>query len=141
MSSEKVESLPWYAILMGKIKDVGVLMKFKLSLTVVFSAVMSYLIALKTPTDYNNVLVLFLGGLLTTGAASALNQVIEKDYDKLMNRTANRPIAAGRMSMSTGVLIAGVMSLVGITLLSFFNPLSGFLGMISLIAYALFTHL
>lgn len=136
MSFEKVESVRWYSILIEKIKDVGVLMKFKLSLTVVFSAVMSYLIALKTPTDYSNVLILFLGGLLTAGAASALNQAIEKDYDKLMPRTANRPVAAGRMTMSTAVLIAGIMSLIGIILLSYFNPLTGFLGMISLISYA-----
>ena len=136
MAFEKVASNSWYSIVIDKIKDVGVLMKFKLSLTVVFSAVMAYLIALKTPVDYLNVFVLFLGGLLTAGAASALNQAIEKDYDKLMPRTANRPVAAGRMTMSTAVLIAGIMSLIGIVLLSYFNSLTGFLGMISLISYA-----
>ena len=136
MAFEKAVSVQWYLTFFDKIKDVGVLMKFKLSMTVVFSAVMSYLIALKTPVDYNNLLILFLGGLLTTGSASALNQAIEKDYDKLMPRTANRPVAAGRMSMSSAVLIAGIMSLIGITLLSTFNPLTGFLGMISLISYA-----
>ncbi len=136
MAFEKAVSVQWYSILVDKIKDVGILMKFKLSMTVVFSAVMSYLIALKTPIDFYNVLILFLGGLLTAGSASALNQAIEKDYDKLMPRTANRPVAAGRMSMSSAVLIAGIMSLIGITLLSTFNPLTGFLGMISLISYA-----
>ena len=53
-----------------------------------------------------------------------------------MKRTANRPLAAGRMSVSEGVFAAGWMSLVGIGCLSYFNPLTGFLGMVSLISYA-----
>ena len=136
MAFEKAVPVLWYAVLIDKVKDVGILMKFKLSLTVVFSAIMAYLIALKTPVDINNIIILFTGGLLTSGAASALNQAIEKDYDKLMSRTANRPVAAGRMTMSNAVLVAGIMSLIGISLLSLFNPLTGFLGMISLISYA-----
>jgi heme o synthase len=119
-----------------KVKDIGVLMKFKLSLTVVFSAVMAYMIALNGQIVLSDILVLFLGGLFTSGAAGGLNQVLEKDFDTMMKRTENRPIAAGRMSVSEGVLISGVMSLVGVSLLAYFNPISAFLGMISLISYA-----
>lgn len=122
--------------LSSKIKDYGILMKFKLSLTVVFSAVMAYLIALEGQVNWLNVTVLFLGGFFTTGAANALNQVLEKDYDKLMKRTENRPLATGRMTSSEAILIAGLSSLVGVTLLAAFNPMTGFLGMVSLILYA-----
>jgi protoheme IX farnesyltransferase len=125
-----------FAALTSKIKDYGVLMKFRLSLTVVFSAVMAFLIASDTPMIWSDLWILFFGGLLTTGAANALNQVLEKDYDRLMKRTENRPIVAGRMTSSEAVLAAGLMSLVGISLLAFFNPLTAFLGMVSLILYS-----
>jgi heme o synthase len=118
------------------IRDFGVLMKFKLSLTVVFSAVMAYLIALDSQVVWLDLLLLFLGGMFTSGAASALNQVFERDFDKMMKRTENRPIAAGRMSISNGVLSAGILSLLGVSLLAVFNPLTAFLGMVSLILYA-----
>ena len=52
--------------------------------------------------------LLVLGGFLITGAANALNQVLEKEFDKLMNRTMNRPLASGRMEISEAVLSAGL---------------------------------
>jgi heme o synthase len=119
-----------------KLQDYGILMKFKLSLTVVFSAVMAFLIALDTPVVWTDLLILTLGGCFVTGAASALNQVLERDYDALMKRTENRPLAAGRMTSSEAVLVAGLASLVGISLLALFNPMTAFLGMVSLILYA-----
>jgi heme o synthase len=122
--------------LIEKIRDIGVLMKFKLSLTVVFSAVMAYMIAAETSVSFLELTILFLGGLLTSGAASALNQVLERDFDKLMQRTENRPIAADRMNVSEGVLISGLLSLLGVSLLALFNPITAFLGMVSLILYA-----
>ena len=70
------------------------------------------------------------------GAANALNQVLEKEYDILMDRTKNRPIAAGRMKISTGVLSAGISCIIAIVLLSTFNPLTVLLSMVSLISYA-----
>lgn len=82
------------------------------------------------------VLTLALGGFLVTGAANALNQVLEKDYDRLMKRTADRPLAAGRMKVSEAVLAAGFMCLIGITLLALFNPWTAFLGMAALVSYS-----
>ena len=117
-------------------QDYGILMKFKLSLTVVFSAVMAYLIALEGTINWGYVVALFLGGFFTTGAANALNQVLEKDYDKLMKRTENRPLATGRMTSSEAILVAGLSSLIGVTLLAIFNPMTAFLGMVSLILYS-----
>ena len=125
-----------FSLVIEKTRDYGVLMKFKLSLTVVFSAVMAYMIALQREIVLVDIIVLFFGGLFTSGAASALNQVLEREYDSLMKRTENRPIAAGRMSASEGILVSGLMSLLGVSLLASFNPLTAFLGMISLISYA-----
>ncbi len=117
-----------------KLTDYGLLIKFKLSLTVVFSAVLAYLIL--GGTSWLGGFLLFIGGMLVTGAANALNQVLEKDYDILMERTKNRPVVTGRITTSEAVLAAGLMSLVGITILGMFNPLTAFLGMISLVLYA-----
>ncbi len=116
--------------------DFGLLIKFKLSLMVLFSALISYAIAASGQVNWLGMLLLATGGFMVTGAANALNQVLERDYDRLMPRTANRPVAAGRMSISTAVLWAGLMAAFGVTILTLFNPLTGFLGMLSLISYA-----
>ncbi len=116
--------------------DFGLLVKFRLTLLVLFSAVMSYFIVAGANSNWLAVILVALGGFLVTGAANALNQVLERDFDRQMQRTANRPLATGRMSVSTAVLLAGLMALTGISILSIFNPLSGFLGTLSLISYA-----
>lgn len=118
------------------VTDFGLLVKFKLSVMVLFSAVISYAIAGAGDVSWKGMLFLTIGGFLVTGAANALNQVLERDYDRLMTRTANRPVATGRMSVSTAVLWAGLMALFGVSILMSFNPLTGFIGMISLISYA-----
>ncbi len=118
------------------VTDFGLLVKFKLTLLVLFSAVMSYAIVCEGAVNWGSMLLLALGGFFVTGAANALNQVLERDYDRLMPRTANRPVVTGRMSVSTAVLLAGVMALFGISMLMIFNPLTGFLGTLSLISYA-----
>ncbi|MEI6409044.1 MAG: protoheme IX farnesyltransferase [Bacteroidota bacterium] len=118
------------------ISDFGLLVKFKLNLTVVFSAVISYAIVSAGNVTWYATLLLAFGGFMVTSAANALNQVLEREYDILMPRTANRPVAAGRMSVSTAVMLAGLMALMGITVLTMFNPLTGFLGTLSLISYA-----
>lgn len=119
-----------------KLTDYAQLIKLRLSLLVVFSSVMAYLIAGQGFINWTGVVILTLGGLLVTGAANTLNQVLERDTDKLMKRTAERPLAAGRMTVSEAVLAAGFMSLFGIMLLAMFNAWAALLGMISLICYA-----
>lgn len=116
--------------------DFGLLVKFRLSMLVIFSAVMSYAIVSENAAHWLAMILLTTGGFLVTGASNALNQVLERDYDRQMTRTANRPIAAGRMTVSKAVLLAGLMALFGISILSVFNPLTGFLGTLSLISYA-----
>jgi heme o synthase len=118
------------------VKDYQMLVKFKLNLLVVFSAVMAYLIVAPGSVNLVAVLLLAVGGFLVTGASNAFNQVLEKQYDRLMTRTENRPLAANRMETSEAVMAAGFMSLVGIVLLALFNPWTAMLGMIALISYS-----
>jgi len=118
------------------VTDFGLLVKFKLTLLVLFSAVMSYAIVCGGKVEWPMMALLAFGGFMVTGAANALNQVLEREYDRLMPRTANRPVATGRMSISTAVLLAGLMAMIGITVLSFLHPIAGFLGTLSLISYA-----
>lgn len=97
---------------------------------------MAFLIGSSGPIDWPSIGILALGGFLVTAAANTLNQVLEKDYDRLMKRTADRPLAAGRMKVSEAVLAAGFMCLFGITLLALFNPWTAFLGMAAMVSYA-----
>jgi protoheme IX farnesyltransferase len=116
--------------------DFNALVKLRLSLTVVFSSTMAYLIALEGTPSLLQITVLSLGGFLVTGAANILNEVLERDFDKLMRRTANRPLASGRMDIANAVLMAGFMSLFGITFLALFNTGTALLGTIALVSYA-----
>ena len=119
-----------------KISDYKQLAKFRLTATVVFTSVMAYIIAAPFGVNWMVALLLASGGFLVTAAANALNQVLEKDFDKLMTRTKNRPVAAGRMTVSEAVLSAGFMSLIGIILLALVNHWVAFLGTLSLVIYA-----
>jgi len=119
-----------------KLGDYVMLVKLKLSLLVVFTSLMSYLVVAGSQAGLVQMILLGVGGFLVTGAANALNQVLEKDHDKNMKRTADRPITAGRMTMSEAVMFAGLSCLIGVSILALFNPLTSLLGMLSLICYA-----
>src|SRR4051812_15743294 len=88
----------------SKLQDYSQLTKIRLSSLVVFSAVMGYIIATGSNFSWLSIIMLSVGGFLVTGASNTFNQVIEKDLDKLMDRTANRPLPAGRMSVGEALL-------------------------------------
>ena len=120
----------------AKLKDYYLLMKFTLSFTVVFSSVISYLLVPGVRFDIIQVLSLFIGGMLVTGSANAINQVVEKDTDALMKRTSSRPVAAGRMSVDEAWTFAGVAGILGIFLLGWtFNVLTAVIAAFSLFLY------
>jgi protoheme IX farnesyltransferase len=119
-----------------KLKDYYQLMKFTLSFTVVFSSVVSYLLVPDVTFDFVSVLLLFVGGLLVTGAANAINQASEKDTDALMKRTAGRPVAAGRMSVDEAWTFALVTGVLGIFIMGYwFNWTAAGLSAFSLFLY------
>lgn len=110
----------------------------KLSSLVVFTAIAGYAWAYEQSSlFFLNILWLALGGFLVTGASNAINQIIEKDIDKLMDRTKDRPLPTERMSVMEAALISGLAAVSGILILTFlFNSLTGLLAAISLISYA-----
>ncbi len=135
MATTKSTNAGFGGFLKQKIHDYKLLVKFRLSLLVVFSAFITFLLGADV-VSLQALFFLCLGGFLVTGAANTLNQVFEKEHDRLMKRTANRPLAAGRMEVSEAVLAAGLMSVSGLLLLASFNPETALLGALSLISYA-----
>ncbi|WP_304156157.1 heme o synthase [Mesonia mobilis] len=115
--------------------------KMRLAVSVVFSSVAGYFLGADV-VDFVTVLLLAVGGYLMVGASNAFNQVIEKDLDALMNRTKNRPIPSGRMSVAKALSIAFLFTIVGVGVLYIINPITAVFGAISIILYvALYTPL
>lgn len=126
--------------LAAKVKDYFQLIKFTLSFMVVFSTVVSFLIAPNelyyVRSKVISVLLLFVGGLLITGSANAINQVLEKSTDAMMKRTAGRPVASGRMHANEATAFAVIAGITGIFILwYFFNYQCALLGLFSLLLY------
>lgn len=120
---------------MSKVKDYAQFMKLRLTSLVVLSAAIGYVVGAKT-VDWNKMSLLVLGGLLVTGASNGFNQIIERNLDKLMNRTQNRPLPQERMSINESFLLACITGISGVVILwVFMNPLSGLLGLLALILY------
>ena len=122
-----------------KLRDYSQLMKFTLSFTVVFSSVVCYLIAIPKENDVDvvAVLLLFVAGMLITGSANAINQVVEKDTDAKMSRTSKRPVASGRMSADEAWSFALIAGTLGVALMWYeFNGLSAGISAFSLFLYA-----
>ncbi len=137
MSKETVKQKSSFTIA-GKLSDYRLLIKFSLSFMVAFSSVISYLLAPKVVAyDWSMIILLFTGGFLVTGSANAVNEIAEKDTDALMKRTANRPLASGRMSTAEAWTAALVMLVAGMFILwNYFNLLSAVIALVSWFVYA-----
>jgi protoheme IX farnesyltransferase len=121
----------------SKVKAFFKLTKFTLSALVVLSAIITFFTVAES-FNWKQVLAISLGGFLVTAAANGFNQIIEKDLDKLMNRTRLRPIPTNNLSVTEAFVFCTVIGLVGtIMLWVFTNPLSGIIGFVSIILYAL----
>lgn len=122
----------------AKLKDYKELSKFTLSFTVVFTCVICYLLAPKVVSyDWKMILLLFTAGMLVTASANAINQAAEKESDAVMKRTANRPVAAGRMSQKEAYIFAFIAGALGCLMMwKYFNLSSALLSLFSLFTYA-----
>lgn len=116
------------------ISDLKQLTKVGLSLSVVFSSVAGYLLAVKS-INYTTLILLAIGGFFMVGASNAFNQIIEKETDKLMKRTQNRPLPTGRMSVNVALTIAIILTISGIAVLYSINPKTALFGAISIFLY------
>ncbi len=116
--------------------DLKQITKFGLTISVVFSALIGYLLGIDT-VDWKQLCTLVIGGYLMVGSSNTFNQVIERDRDKVMKRTKNRPIPAGRMSVNTGLMIGFLCATLGLYLLYLINVKTFTLGFISMLIYVL----
>ena len=127
------------------LKYFGQLLKFKLSITVVFSAIIGYLLGFDQ-FNLQHFSYLIFGGFLVTGSANAFNQILEKEKDKLMQRTVGRPLPQANLSVLQAVIFAFIIGGIGLFLLNKINPQgslygvmskSSFFGLISILLYVL----
>jgi protoheme IX farnesyltransferase len=127
--------------------DFSKLIKFRLTFLVVFSASISFIIAVKanggntwgslySTTMWINWGKLVIGGFLVTAAANCFNEIIEVDLDKLMKRTMDRPMPAGRMTTGQGLVLGLGMGMAGTYILGTLNILTGLLSVLSILLYA-----
>ncbi len=111
--------------------------KAGLAISVVFSSVAGFLLGIDDFQSLNwvTVLMLAIGGYCMVGASNAFNQIIEKDIDKLMDRTKNRPIPSGRLSVNKAFILAVILTTLGIIILYNINPKTAMFGAISIFLY------
>jgi len=118
-----------------------ILIKHRLSFSVVFSSVCSYLIAFDV-FSLTTFLLLFIGGFFVVGSSNGFNQIIERRRDALMMRTSSRPLPSGVMTVNQALIICSFLSLLGLTMLYVINYRTAIFGLISMIIYlALYTPL
>lgn len=118
--------------------------KAGLAVSVLFSSIAGYLLGFDElhPFSWTILVMLSIGGYCMVGASNAFNQVIEKDLDALMDRTKNRPVPAGRMTVTTALIIASLLTIIGLVLLYLINPKTAMFGAISIFLYtSLYTPL
>ncbi|MES2240378.1 MAG: heme o synthase [Bacteroidota bacterium] len=111
--------------------------KAGLAISVLFSSIAGYLLGFNDsqPFQWSVLLMLCIGGYCMVGASNAYNQVIERDLDALMDRTKNRPVPSGRMTPTTALVVASLLTAVGLALLYMINPKTAMFGAISIFLY------
>ncbi|MGB0175694.1 MAG: heme o synthase [Owenweeksia sp.] len=127
-AEKNVFTLKWNAVL--------ALTKARLNISVVYSAIAGYLLGAESYSAIHLIL-LSLGGYLVVGAANGFNQVIERDRDALMERTQNRPIPTGRLSVLEAMIACTIMAFAGMWMLYMINPLTAAFGAFALFMYVL----
>lgn len=116
------------------ISDFKELTKVRLAISVVFSSIAGYFLG-AYQLDLWSIALLAFGGYCMVGASNAFNQIIERDLDGLMKRTQNRPIPAGRMTITTAMTTAVIMTVLGVVTLYLLNPKTAMFGAISIFLY------
>ena len=121
--------------------EILILIKHRLSFSVVLSSIASYLLAFEifSPSTF---ILLIIGGFLVVGSSNGFNQIIERERDSLMSRTLNRPLPSGNMTTYQAIIICSILGLVGLFMLYTINFRTAFFGFVSMIIYlAVYTPL
>ncbi len=136
MITGQIESLTGISFAAAKAKAYWELLKFRLSFLVAFSCAFGFVLA-SAQVDWVVLAMLFSGGFLLSGSSVTINQILEKDLDKLMSRTVNRPLPTGRVSVNEAVTVAAVCFVAGVSILIIYtNPFTTALSVLSLVLYA-----
>lgn len=123
--------------LVQKVRTFMELMKMRLSFTVALSCAFGYALGMGGNVNWTQLMMLFLGGWLISGGSCAFNQVLEKDYDKLMKRTKSRPLPTDRLTVSESLWFATIVGFAGIFLIfQWTNMLTTSLAVLSMILYS-----
>ena len=129
-------SIPSERSLLSVISD---LVKARLTFLVLLTTMVGLYLGMQGPMDYLLMIHTLLGTALVAGGSSALNQLLERDYDALMHRTASRPLPSGRMTPEAVLVFGSGISAVGLVYLALaVNPLTSFLGALTLVSYLFF---
>lgn len=118
-----------------KIKALFELIKFRLAALVAFSGAFGYSLAVQK-IDWGLFALFCIASIGITGAANIINQIIEKDLDKLMKRTQNRPLPSGRLTVQQAGLWALVLGVTSLFIFTYyFNITTALLAALSLVLY------
>jgi protoheme IX farnesyltransferase len=136
MIAGEIHNLTGLALVAAKGRAYWELLKFRLSFLVAFSCAFGYVLGANVVNPLT-LTMLFIGGFLLSGASIVVNQVIERDLDKLMIRTQNRPLPTHRLSVQESVVFGVICFAVSIMiLLAYTNILTTGLSIISMILYS-----
>lgn len=115
------------------------LTKPRLTMLAVITALLGYYLGSSGEGDFLNLFSVFFGAALVGGGANALNQFFERDTDRLMRRTENRPLPARRLTEEQAFNFGLVLCVSGVLWFMFFvNLLSGFMAFLTLVSYLIF---
>lgn len=136
MEGQAIE-LGWKDLVAMKVRAYLELLKIRLSLLVAFSCAFGYGLALRGSINWNILVMLTFGGFLLSGASGAINQILEKDFDKVMKRTRNRPLPTERVSANEALWFALTCLVLSVIILWVYtNPLTVILSLVSMILYS-----
>ncbi len=137
MNAVGITSNAIVSLLLSRLRAYSDLIKFRLSALVTFSAVFGYILGDRgIDFGWSGFIGLVLGGFFISGASGAANEIMERDLDKLMKRTQNRPLPLQLISLKEAYWFTGIIALLGIGLLWIFtNPLTTALGIVSMLLY------
>lgn len=137
MISGQTQVLGRFSLVLNKVRALIELLKVRLSLLVAFSCAFGFALASRGDINWLTLIMVTFGGFLLSGASVCINQIIEKDLDKLMTRTMKRPIPTGRVTVSEATWFAVLCFVLSIWILWVYtNPLTVLLSFISMLLYS-----
>jgi len=121
----------------AKIRAFIELLKVRLSLLVAFSCAFGYALATRGSVNWEVLIMLTLGGFLLSGASVSINQILEKDLDRVMTRTKNRPLPTERLNVNEAILFIVIIMIISVVILWIYtNPLTVILSLVSMLLYS-----